>query len=111
MSCIFCKKVLKPEHVLKHEDNCVKQFKTLIGPDYEKVKCECNRVFYKDDVIKWEYRKNVLEKRIYYGIQKHLRICSIYKNADKEGQKRVRPLQEVFREPSETPDQVSLPIQ
>lgn len=85
--CIFCKKTLHIDNVLKHEDNCTKQFTTLIGPDYETVNCEiCDRIFYKDDVIKWDYnKKGILERRRVCGIAKHLNICKrINKDMKKE---------------------------
>ncbi len=69
--CIFCKKSY--QDIIRHEDNCEKQFNVLIGPDYEQVKCKlCNRKFYKDTVIKWEYRKNKLYEVEIYGVIKHL---------------------------------------
>lgn len=73
-SCIFCKKMFS--NIIKHEDNCPKQFKVLIGPDYEKVNCKhCSRSFYKEDKNYWDYYNDKLVHRTEYGIWKHLRAA------------------------------------
>ena len=72
--CIFCKKLYVD--IIKHEDNCPKQFKVLIGPDYEKVRCNhCPREFYKADKHYWDYYQDKLVHRTEYGIWKHLRAA------------------------------------
>ena len=74
--CTFCKSLFTD--IIRHEDNCVKQYKVLIGPDYEKVKCKhCVREFYKEDKHYWDYWENKLVKRIEYGIWKHSRVFHI----------------------------------
>lgn len=72
--CIFCKRMFA--NIVKHEDNCPKQFKVLIGPDYEKVRCNiCSRDYYKEDKHYWDYYENKLVRRIEFGIWKHLKCA------------------------------------
>lgn len=86
--CTFCKKIFK--NVLKHEDNCVKQFKVLIGPDYEKVRCiHCKKVFYKEDKYYWNYINNKATRMVEYGIWKHLKHRHHIENNIEDHQEKI----------------------
>lgn len=98
--CIFCKGLYVD--IIKHEDNCPKQFKVLIGPDYEKVKCKhCPREFYKVDKHYWDYFRDKLVYRTEYGIWKHLRAVHRITDNIEEHYETIVHVPEVDPEPAE----------
>jgi hypothetical protein len=101
--CIFCKRLYVD--IIKHEENCVKQFKVLIGPDYEKVKCKhCPREFYKADKHYWDYFQDKLVHRTEYGIWKHLRAAHRITENIEEHYEAIIHIPEVDPEPEEIPE-------
>lgn len=98
--CIFCKGLYVD--IIKHEDNCPKQFKVLIGPDYEKVRCKhCPREFYKADKHYWDYYQDKLVHRTEYGIWKHLRAVHRITENIEEHYESIIHIPEVDPEPVE----------
>lgn len=104
--CTFCKSLFTD--IIRHEDNCVKQYKVLIGPDYEKVKCKhCVREFYKEDKHYWDYWENKLVKRIEYGIWKHLRASHRITENIEEHYDKIIYIPEIDPEPVEKVESTS----
>jgi len=70
--CTFCKKKFLSKNILRHEDNCEYQFKVLIGPELEWVKCNlCLEDMYKLPIPTYEYHHNELHIRNNVGIEAH----------------------------------------